>query len=115
MLSQRNRFHGHGSLKYLFKNGKSVRSPHITIRYSHNPRRKTNRFAVIISKKVIKSAVRRNRVRRRLFEIIRLELPTIKDNFDVAVMVFSGEVYSMEHKDLRTLVKQLFSQAGLYK
>ena len=115
MLSQKNRFHGHGSLKYLYKKGISVRSPHITIKYTHNPRRKNSRYTVVISKKVVKSAVRRNRIRRRVYEIVRLEMPTLKDNYDLALMVFSGEIFSMDHLSLSNLVKNLLSQAGLYK
>ncbi len=115
MLTQANRFHGHGSLRFLYKNGTAVRSSLITIKYIDNPRRKQGRFTVVISKKVIKSAVRRNRVRRRIYEIIRLELPTLKDHRDVAVMVFSADVYSLDHPSLVKLIKQLFSQAELYK
>ena len=70
---------------------------------------------VVISKKVVKSAVRRNYIRRRIYEIIRLELPTLKDNYDVAVMVFSAEAYSADHQELTTLIKSLLSQATLYK
>lgn len=115
MLMQRNRFHGHGSLRFLYKNGRAIRSSLITIKYIENPRRKHNRFTVVVGKKVIKSAVRRNRVRRRIYEIVRLELPTLKSGYDVALMVFSGEVYSMDYPSLEKIVKQLFSQAGLYK
>lgn len=92
-----------------------ARSPHISVKYTHNPRRKNSRFSVIIGKKVIKSAVRRNSLRRRIYEIVRLELPTLKDNYDVAVMVFSGETYSLDYRSLNGLMKQLLSQADLYK
>ena len=115
MLTQKNRFHGHGSLRYLYKNGSAVRSSMITIKYIYNPKRKNSRFTVVISKKVVKSAVRRNYIRRRIYEIIRLELPTLKDNYDVAVMVFSAEAYSADHQELTTLIKSLLSQATLYK
>lgn len=115
MLKQKNRFHGHGSLRFVYKNGRSSRSPQITVKYIHNPRRRNSRFTVVVSKKVIRSAVGRNRARRRIYEIIRLEQPTLKDNYDVAVMVFSSEVLVMAHGELSSLVKKLFSQSGLYK
>ena len=78
MLQQCNRFHGHGSLKFVYKNGQAVRSSIATIKYVKNPYRNHSRFAVVVSKKVLKSAVRRNRIRRRVYEIIRLELPNMK-------------------------------------
>ena len=115
MLAKKYRFHGHGSLRFLYKNGKTVRSSPITLKYIANPRRKNCRFTVVVSKKVVKSAVRRNRIRRRIYEIIRHELPTLKDSHDVAVIVFSSEVYSLESQILTSTIKQLLSQANLYK
>lgn len=115
MLQQCNRFHGHGSLKFVYKNGQAVRSSIATIKYVKNPYRNHSRFAVVVSKKVLKSAVRRNCIRRRVYEIIRLELPNMKNDQDVAVIIFSAEVLSMPHKDLKQTIKNLFSQAQLYK
>lgn len=115
MLSQRYRFHGHGSLRFLYKNGKAVRSSLITVKYIENPRRKHSRFTVVVSKKVLKSAVRRNRLRRRIYEIIRQELSTLKNSRDVAIMVFSSEVSVMDHQALTDLIKSLLSQSELYK
>ena len=80
-----------------------------------NPYRKNSSFAVVISKKVLKSAVRRNRVRRRIYEIIRRELPNLKNSQDIAVIVFSAEVLAMPHAELQTAIKNLFFQAKLYK
>lgn len=115
MLAQRHRFHGHGSLRYVYKNGQTVRSSLITIKYSHNPRRRASRFAVVVSKKVLKSAVGRNRIRRRVYEAIRQELPLLKDSGDVVLMVFSPELLAVEAGVLRDMLKQLFARVGLYK
>lgn len=115
MLQQKHRFHGHGSLRFLYKNGRAVRSSLITIKCIGNPRRKHSRFTVVISKKIIKSAVKRNRLRRRLYEIVRLELSVLKDGHDMAIMVFSAETYGLDHASLVQLMKQLFSQAELYR
>jgi len=114
MLSQKHRFHGHGSLRYVYKNGKAVRSHRITIKYTNNPHRKNARFAVVVSKKVHKSAVGRNRIRRRLYEIIRAELPLLRPSSDIVLLVFSSEVLTVPADELRETVKQLFSQADLY-
>ena len=115
MLQQCNRFHGHGSLKFVYKNGQAVRSSLATVKYINNPYRHHSRFAVVVSKKVLKSAVRRNRIRRRVYEIIRLELAFLKENQDVVVIIFSPEVLLMPHKELKQAIKGLFSQAQLYK
>lgn len=115
MLSFQHRFHGHGSLRYVYKNGQAVRSHAITIKYTHNPHRRHSRFAVVVSKKVHKSAVGRNRIRRRLYEVVRHEISKLNGAHDIAVMVFSSEVMTMPHDELVQTVRQLFASAGLYK
>ena len=114
MISAQFRFHGHGSLRYLFKNAQAARSRYATVKYIQNPRRKKPRFAVVISKKVHKSAVGRNSMRRRLYEIIRHEQPKLNSNYDVAVIVTSAEVLGATHDDLQAAVRDLFTQAGMY-
>lgn len=115
MLSVYHRFHGHGSLRYVYKNGQAVRSRLVTIKYIANPRRKMSRFTVVVSKKVHKGAVGRNRIRRRIYEIVRHEMPHLRASYDVALMVFSNEVLTQSHEELNDTIKQLFLQAGLYK
>ena len=114
MIPVKYRFHGHGSLRYLFKNGQAVRSRHLTVKYIANPRRKQSRFSVVVSKKVHKSAVGRNRMRRRLYEIVRLDTPNHTKTHDVALIITNSEVMGMEHTELAQQVKQLFTSAGLY-
>lgn len=115
MLSVVHRFHGHGSLRYVYKNGQAVRSRLVTIKYVANPRRSHSRFAVVVSKKVHKSAVGRNRIRRRIYEIVRQELPRLARPHDVAIMVFSSEVIALPAPELTETIRHLFEQADLYK
>lgn len=114
MIPVKFRFHGHGSLRYLFKNGQAVRSRRITVKYITNPKRKHPRFAVVVSKKVHKSAVGRNRMRRRLYEIIRKEQPQLSEVFDIAIIITNAEVMSVSHDELFTEVRDLFVRAGMY-
>jgi ribonuclease P protein component len=115
MLSNIYRFHGHGSLRYVYKNGQAVRSHFMTVKYTHNPHRKRPRFAVVVSKKVLKSAVGRNRIRRRVYEIVRHELPHFVSVHDIVIIAFTSELATMSSEELTEAVKQLFDQAGLYK
>ena len=55
----------------------AVRARLMTVKYVNNPHRKHSRFSVVVSKKVHKGAVGRNRIRRRVYEIIRQELPKV--------------------------------------
>lgn len=115
MLAFKYRFHGHGSLRYVYKNGQAVRTHLLTLKCTKNPHRKHSRFSVVVSKKVHKSAVGRNRIRRRLYEIIREQLPLMASPSDVALIVLSDEVRHMPAEELRETVLQLFAQAGLHK
>lgn len=115
MLSFTHRFHGHGSLRYVYKNGRAVRTHLMTLKYITNPHRKHSRFSVVVSKKVHKGAVGRNRIRRRLYEVIRQELARVNSPHDVAVIVFTSEVMSMPHEELVGAVRNLFEEAHLYK
>lgn len=115
MLHQVNRFHGHNSLKFVYRNGESVRGSLMTIKYVSNPRRKNSRFAVVVSKKILKSAVGRNRIRRRIYEIVRLEKDKLKDSQDIIFIIASAEIANMPYSELLTVVKHLLSQANLYK
>jgi len=115
MISFNHRFHGHGSLRYVYKNGQAVRSRLVTVKYTPNAHRKHSRFSVVVSKKVHKGAVGRNRIRRRIYEIIRKDIPRFKSPHDVVVLVFSSELMTMPAPELEECVHQLFDQAGLYK
>jgi ribonuclease P protein component len=115
MLSHKNRFHGHGSLRYVFKNGETVRGRYLVLRYLDNPNRKHTRVAVVVSKKIYKHAVRRNRIRRRIYDIVRHKLPSIEGVHDIAIIVTSPETYSMPHDQLTDQVDSLLRDAGLYK
>jgi len=108
MLAARFRFHGHGSLKFLHKNASVARSRYFTIKVVTNPHRKNSRFAVIVSKKVHKAAVGRNRIRRRVYEIIRDAQPHFDSTIDLAIIVTSGEALAAPFDDLQhTLTSQL--------
>lgn len=115
MLAFKYRFHGHGSLRFVYAHGQAVRSRLMTIKYSRHPKRRHPRVAVVVSKKVYKGAVGRNRIRRRLYEIIRQELPKFHENQDVVIIVFSSEILTTPHEELQASVTQLFETAGIYK
>lgn len=114
MLAFKYRFHGHGSLRYVYKNGKVVRNRLATVKYSSNPHRKHPRFAVVVSKKVHKGAVGRNRIRRRIYEIIRERIDEAK-NYDVVVIVTSSETLTIPINELKDTLNSVFDSINLYK
>lgn len=89
MINARNRFHGHSSVRYVHRNGRTVHAKGITLKYAPSRPGTAYRAAVIVSKKVHKSAVVRNRIRRRLYEQLRTKLPP-DSAIDVAVQVYDA-------------------------
>lgn len=111
MLAYRYRFHGHSSLRYLYRNGRNYRARHLALRCIANPQRPRPRVAVIVSKKVCKRAWGRNRIRRRVFEIVRHVLPQIPTSYDLSLTVFSAELLTLPHAELTQEVAELLAQA----
>lgn len=102
-------------MRYVYKNGLAKRSRFFTVKVTRNKKRQVPRFAVVISKKVHKSAVGRNRARRRVYEIIRQELPQITRAHDVVVIISSAEIIAAPHEELYEQLTQLFRQTELYE
>lgn len=110
MLSRQFRFHSRGGVKYTYKKGKTIRTPRLSLVSTPNTRH-AQRFAVVISKKVLKSAVGRNRIRRRVYEAIRLELPNFKSHRDCIFIIYSRELKKLPFTELRATIRSLLAQS----
>lgn len=113
MISRKHRFRGYGSLKYVYKNGTTVRGPLFAVRAIKNPKRDSYRLAVVVSRKVNKSAVARNRIRRRLYEAVRLLEADILRPYDIVLTVFNDTVLEEAANMLAGQVKKQLSEAGV--
>lgn len=113
MLSSRYRFHGRGSLRYLLKNGRTARNRLLAVRFINNPHRKNSRVAVVVGKKVSKSAVKRNRIRRRVFEVIRTNWDQLEPGYDVSIAIFSAETQLMQYAALEREILNTLKKAKM--
>lgn len=86
MLPQTNRLRKEKDVERVFKTGKSVFDPVCGFKFLPNGL-PVSRFAIMVGTKVSKSAVKRNRLRRQIREIIRLNLSKIKIGLDFAFIV----------------------------
>jgi ribonuclease P protein component len=115
MITKAHRFHGYGSLKYVYRHGKTSRGPLFAVKATANPKRQSYRFAVVVSRKVNKSAVKRNRIRRRLYEAVRMIENEIEEPHDIVLTVFTDHVAEEPFGKLtRQLAKQL-AEVGIIK
>jgi len=111
MFSKSHRFHGYGSLKGVYQRGQSVRGGLISLKYSKRDSNKPYRVAVVVSKKVNKSAVKRNRIRRRIYEQVRQSDVAIEPGTDLVFTVFSDQVAEIETTKLQKSINELLQKA----
>lgn len=115
MISSEHRFHGRTSLKFVYKNGRVVRGPFFSIKYALNPKRQDYRAAVVVSRKVNKSAVVRNRLRRRLYEVLREVEGRITQPTDIVITVFSENLDELTPAKLERQLKDQLKAARILK
>lgn len=106
MIASRHRFHGIRSLNYVYRNGKTIRTKYMAIKFAPNSRRDTYRLAVVVSRKVAKSAPVRNRIRRKVYEVFRTEVAPKLSNLDIVVTIFDDRVATLPHEELRSIITQ---------
>lgn len=114
MISRIHRFHGHGSLTYLYKKGIVVRTDFLSMKYVKS-RSNDYRLAVVVSKKVSKKAVVRNRIRRRIYEIIRNIRKTSGSSwpYDIAITVFDESLATQPQEKLADSIKNLLTKSKI--
>ncbi len=113
MIPYKNRFHGHSSLDYTYRRGQSTRSKFFNIKTIPNKKRTESRIAVVVSKKIYKSAVRRNLIRRRVYEYLRPLINQFDQIRDVVIIITNKEFISLSHQELLTQFDQVLDQAGI--
>lgn len=100
MISRRYRIGSRDRIKYILEKGHRIQGRFFQLRFLAN-RLEFPRFAIVVAKKSCRTAVERNRVRRRLYEAIRLALPQISRTcYDVAVLA-SNKIHGAEFSDLK--------------
>jgi len=109
MLSKINRIKKKKDFETIFKKGASFKNSLLILRVQKN-NLSESRFGFIVSLKVSKKAVARNKVRRRLSEIIRVEFKNIKSGLDMVFISLSG-IEKKEFSEIKEAVNNLLSKA----
>lgn len=99
-------------MRFAYQRGQNVRGGAVALRFVENPRRHTYRVAVVVSRKVSKSAVVRNRIRRRIYEIVREHARQYNCRLDLVFTVFGEEVASVPQDALKQLIVSQLDKAG---
>ena len=110
MLVKKNRLSSRNAVRRSSRYGKQVRYAEFSLRYIDN-NTKLPRLAVVVSKKVNKSAVKRNKIKRKVVEAYRQNLLTgIKQPVDLVVFVHNEKATQKSSlqlvQDLRRLMEK---------
>jgi ribonuclease P protein component len=87
----------------------------LSLRVVRNARQSTWRAAVVVSRKVSKSAVVRNRIRRRVFEIVRSHAGRIDGNYDLVFNVYAEGIATQGSDDLQQTILDQLERAAVLK
>ena len=110
MLNRRYRFHSRGGVRFVYQKGKTIRGPKVSLVFAENTKGFT-RVGVVVSKKVMKSAVGRNRIRRRIYEVIRKNWELLPGKTDYIFVVFSKDILDMPLSELEKLLGELVEES----
>lgn len=109
MLRQENRLRRKRDVDNVFKKGKTIAGKLIFLKIIKN-NLNNSRFGFVISTKISKKAVIRNKIKRQLREIIRKNLPNIKPGFDVLIIA-KPEIIDKKYQDIKEEVERLLNKA----
>lgn len=111
MLLPANRLQKDSDFSRVHRHGRFFKQQFIAIKSLKNDRSQS-RFGFLVGIKISKKAVVRNKVKRRLREVIRLEMPHIKPGFDVVIMV-RPEIVDKTYQEIQIALQDVLRQAGL--
>jgi ribonuclease P protein component len=106
MLSLINRIKKKKDFELIFKNSKSFKNNIFILKIAKNDLG-ISRVGLVISKKVSKKAVIRNKIRRRLSEAVKLEINNIKAGMDLVLIVLP-EAEKKDFSEIKEAVKNAF-------
>ncbi|MDD5569228.1 MAG: ribonuclease P protein component [Candidatus Pacebacteria bacterium] len=113
MLSLKNRLKKEKDFERVFKQGKAAKNALFFLKGLDTGSANT-RFGFIVSKKVSKKAVIRNKAKRWMRVIARENLPKIKKGYDIIITAYP-KIAGADINEARKEIGNLFSKAGLFK
>ena len=103
MLKRKNRFSKSYQVRYVLKNGESFKTGPLLFKSLQKNSTHQAKIAVVVSKKIHKSAVVRNKIRRRVFECVR-QTNTQITGFDLVIVVYASHISTMQNTQLEAII-----------
>lgn len=111
MLPKENRLHQDKEIKDLVKSGRNFFLPELTIKYKTNQTGNT-KIGFIVSGRVDKKAVVRNKLARHLRETCRALLPQLKDGY-LVLIIAKKQLLELDFGKIKQQLTFAFEKIGL--
>ena len=111
MLAKKHKISNRKLIPKIINNGKSLNTSLFVIKYLYN-QEEISHFGVVTSQKISKKAVERNKIRRRIFEAIRLyikENPKHSKNIN-AVILTKKSTLNTDYKTMYDTISNSLSK-----
>ena len=109
MLARQFRLRKSRDCQRVWRQGRTLQTPELRLKFC------VKNFAlprvnIVIAKKILKSAVQRNYLRRRLSEIIRCNFSLLPRNCDLLVICKNAKLRELDYASLTELVTKLLQK-----
>jgi ribonuclease P protein component len=113
MLPKENRLKKEKEFEAVFKGGRTFRGKSVLLRYLINGTNET-RIGFVVSKKISKLAVERNKAKRRMRDIVRLKRDDLKKGLSI-VIVSLPPIKGMAFREIKEDLEKILSKEELIK
>ncbi|MEK7658342.1 MAG: ribonuclease P protein component [Patescibacteria group bacterium] len=111
MLPKSNRLKNKKDFDRVFKEGRGFKNDFLALKAVKN-NTDISRFGFVVSQKVSKKAVIRNKIKRRLREIIKKDLAVFKNGIDIVLIVFPN-LNDKDFSETQKIASDLFKKSGV--
>ncbi|MFZ3054594.1 MAG: ribonuclease P protein component [Minisyncoccales bacterium] len=113
MLPKENRLKKEKEFEAVFKGGRTVKGNSIFLKYLANGTDKT-KVGFVVSKKVSKLAVKRNKTKRRMREIVRLRKKEIKEGLSI-IFIALPSINNAGYEEIKKDIESILNKGELIK
>jgi len=113
MLSKKNRLNKKRDFENVFRKGKSFKEDLLLLKITEG-KTSQSRFGLIVSKKISKKATIRNKLKRRISELVGKEIKNLPKSMDIVIVTFPG-IEKKDFLEIEKIIKKLFKKVTLFQ
>jgi len=112
MLDKKNCLKKKKDFKKIIEDGKKIEKEFLVLKFSKNSLGDVTRIGFVVSQKVAKKAFLRNKIKRRLREIVKNNLDNLKSGYDL-IFFTKKAIKEKDFLEMKKTVEQILKQAKL--